>query len=176
VLENVLGTPAPPPLPNVPALTENEAGKVARTLRERLADHRSNPVCATCHDVMDPIGLGLENFDAVGKWRTREPGGEIDAHGQLADGRPIDGAAELRTALTADPEQFARVVTGKLLIYALGRGLEAYDMPTVRRIVRDAAPDYRFSALIKGIVNSTPFRMRRAQSQSGAPETVARTD
>ena len=95
-------------------------------------------ICATCHDVMDPIGLGLENFDAVGKWRTREPGGEIDAHGQLANGTPISGAAELREALTADPEQFARVFTSKLLTYALGRGLEAYDMPTVRKIVREA--------------------------------------
>jgi hypothetical protein len=178
VLENVLGTPAPPPLPNVPALEENETGKVARTLRERLEEHRSNPVCATCHDVMDPIGLGLENFDAVGKWRTREPGGEIDAHGQLADGTPITGAAELREALTADPEQFARVFTSKLLTYALGRGLESYDMPTVRRIVREAEDDdYRFSALVKGIVNSVPFRMRRAQSPDAPPEpTVARAE
>ena len=178
VLENVLGTPAPPPLPDVPALEENESGKVARTLRERLAEHRANPVCATCHDVMDPIGLGLENFDAVGKWRTKEPGGEIDAHGQLADGRQIDGAAQLREALTADPEQFARVFTDKLLTYALGRGLEAYDMPTVRRIVREAEDeDYRFSALVKGIVNSAPFRMRRAQDPSAPPaETVARTE
>jgi hypothetical protein len=178
VLENVLGTPPPPPLPDVPALPENEAGNVARTLRERLAEHRANPVCATCHDVMDPIGLGLENFDAVGKWRTRELGGEIDAHGQLADGTPITGAAELREALTADPEQFARVFTARLLTYALGRGLEAYDMPTVRRIVREAeGDDYRFGALVKGIVNSVPFRMRRAQSpDTPVLETVARTE
>ena len=176
VLENVLGAPPPPPLPNVPALEENEAGKVARTLRERLAEHRANPVCATCHDVMDPIGLGLENFDAVGKWRTREPGGEIDAHGQLADGTPIAGAAELREALTADPEQFARVFTSKLLTYALGRGLEAYDMPIVRQIVREAeSDDYRFAAIVKGIASSVPFRMRRAQSPDvPAQPTVAR--
>jgi hypothetical protein len=175
VLENVLGTPPPPPLPDVPALEDNELGKVARTLRERLEEHRANPVCATCHDVMDPIGLGLENFDAVGKWRTREPGGEIDSHGQLADGTPITGAAELRAALTADPEQFARVFTAKLLTYALGRGLEAYDMPTVRRIVREAeGDDYRFAALVKGIANSVPFRMRRAQSADAPPQpTVA---
>jgi hypothetical protein len=176
VLENVLGTPPPPPLPDVPALPDNETGKVARTLRERLAEHRANPVCATCHDVMDPIGLGLENFDAVGKWRTREPGGEIDAHGQLADGTPISGAAELREALTANREQFARVFTEKLLIYALGRGLEAYDMPTVRSIVRDAEDeDYRFAALVKGVANSVPFRMRRGQSPDApAQPTVAR--
>jgi hypothetical protein len=167
VLENVLGAPPPPPLPDVPALEENEVGAVARTLRERLAQHRANPVCATCHDVMDPIGLGLENFDAVGKWRTREPGGEIDAHGQLADGTEIDGAAALRDAVTRDPEQFARVFTAKLLTYALGRGLESFDMPTVRRIVREAeGDDYRFAALVKGVVNSVPFRMRRAASRA----------
>jgi hypothetical protein len=162
----------------VPALEENEAGKAARTLRERLAEHRANPVCASCHDVMDPIGLGLENFDAVGKWRTREPGGDIDAHGQLVDGTPIDGAAALRKALTADPEQFARVFTEKLLTYALGRGLEAYDMPTVRTIVREAeGEDYRFSALVQGVARSVPFRMRRAQDPNEPqPATVARTE
>jgi hypothetical protein len=178
VLENVLGAPPPPPLPNVPALEENEAGKAARTLRERLAEHRANPVCATCHDVMDPIGLGLENFDAVGKWRTKEPGGVIDAHGQLVDGTPIDGVVQLREALTKDPEQFARVFTERLLTYALGRGLEAADMPTVRQIVREAeGDDYRFSALVKGIVNSVPFRMRRAQSPDAPPQpTVARAE
>lgn len=178
VLENVLGAPPPPPLPNVPALEENEAGSVARTLRERLAEHRANPVCATCHDVMDPIGLGLENFDAVGRWRTREPGGDIDAHGQLADGTEIDGAAALREAVTREPEHFARVFTAKLLTYALGRGLEAYDMPTVRRIVREAEDDdYRFSALVKGVVNSVPFRMRRAQDPNApTSETVARAE
>ena len=176
VLENVIGAPPPPPLPNVPALEENEAGKAARTLRERLAEHRANPVCATCHDVMDPIGLGLENFDAVGKWRTKEPGGAIDAHGQLVDGTPIDGVVQLREALTKDPEQFARVFTERLLTYALGRGLEARDMPTVREIVRNAEDEgYRFSALVKGIVNSVPFRMRRAQAPDAPPQpTVAR--
>ncbi len=178
VLENVLGTPAPAPPPNVPTLAENEAGKAARTLRERLAAHRTNPVCSTCHDIMDPIGLGLENFDAVGQWRTREPGGPIDAHGQLADGRQIDGAAALREAVTSDPEQFARVFTAKLMTYALGRGVETYDMPTVRKIVRDAAPEhYKFSGVVNGIVNSPAFRTRRAQSPAApAPATVASTE
>ena len=178
VLENVLGTPAPAPPPNVPALAENEGGKAARTLRERLAAHRTNPVCSTCHDIMDPIGLSLEHFDAVGQWRTREPGGAIDSHGQLADGRQIDGAAALREAVTSDPEQFARVFTAKLMTYALGRGVETYDMPTVRKIVRDAAPEkYKFSAIVNGIVNSPAFRTRRAQSPAApAPATVARAE
>jgi Protein of unknown function (DUF1588)/Protein of unknown function (DUF1585)/Protein of unknown function (DUF1592) len=174
VLENVLGTPAPSPPPNVPALAENEAGKTARSVRERLEAHRTNPVCASCHDIMDPIGLGLENFDAIGQWRTREPGGYVDASGRMANGTAIDGPVSLRDAVTADPEQFIRVFTAKLLIYALGRGLDDYDMPAVRKIVRDAAADeYRFSAIVSGIVESVPFRLRsvqpRTQPQSPKP-------
>jgi hypothetical protein len=167
VLENVLGTPAPSPPPNVPALEENEAGKTAKSVRERLEAHRTNPVCASCHDVMDPIGLGLENFDAVGQWRTREAGGEVDASGRMANGTAIDGPVSLRAAVTADPEQFIRVFTAKLLTYALGRGLDDYDMPAVRKIVRNAAADeYRFSAIASGIVESVPFRMRAVQPRT----------
>jgi hypothetical protein len=178
VLENVLGTPPPSPPANVPPFPENEAGKVPRSVRERLEAHRKNPVCSTCHSIMDPIGLGLENFDAIGQWRTREPGGAIDAHGQLADGRQIDSAAALREAVTSDPERFARVFTAKLMTYALGRGVDTYDMPTVRKIVRDAAPDhYKFAAIVNGIVTSPAFRTRRAQSPAApAPATVARAD
>jgi hypothetical protein len=166
VLENVLGTPPPAPPPNVPSLKENQAGQAAESVRARLEEHRRNPVCATCHDIMDPIGLALENFDAIGQWRTKEPGGPVDASGQLADGTHVDGPVALRKALTADPEQFVRVVTAKLLTYALGRGLEAYDMPVVRMIAADAKKDdYRFAAVIDGIVNSVPFRMRMAQGR-----------
>src|SRR5690606_21755679 len=136
IMENVLGTPPPPPLPNVPALDENEPGGVARSVRERLEEHRANPVCASCHDVLDPLGLALENFDAIGRWRTREPGGIVDASGQLADGTEGSGPIELREALAARPEQFVGVGVEKLLTYALGRGLTPTDMPTVRKIVR----------------------------------------
>lgn len=163
VLENVLGSPAPAPPPNVPALEENTGGKPARTLRARLEEHRANPVCASCHDVMDPIGLGLENFDAIGRWRTKEQGGAVDARGTMANGAPIDGPQSLRDALTAEPERFVHVVAEKLLTYAVGRGLEPYDMPVVRKIVADAArEDYRFSAIVTGIANSTPFHMKVA--------------
>ena len=173
ILENVLGTPPPSPPANVPPFPENEAGKVPRSVRERLENHRKNPVCATCHSIMDPIGLGLENFDAIGQWRTREPGGEVDASGRMANGTPINGPVSLRDAVTKDPEQFVRVVTAKLMTYALGRGLEYYDMPTVRGIVHDAARDgYKFSAVITGIVESVPFRMRVAEAHDRAPKRV----
>ncbi|HMB73544.1 MAG TPA: DUF1592 domain-containing protein, partial [Gammaproteobacteria bacterium] len=162
ILENVLGTPAPVPPPNVPALEENEGGRPARSVRERLAEHRENPVCASCHDIMDPLGLGLESFDAIGRWREKEPGGPIDASGQMVDGTTFEGPAQLREILLQHPERFVGVVTEKLLVYALGRGLQAEDMPTVRSIVAAAQRDeYRFSALVKGIVNSAPFRLRR---------------
>jgi cytochrome c5 len=164
ILTNILGTPPPAPPANVPSLTENAPGKEARSVRARLEEHRNNPVCATCHNVMDPIGFALENFDAIGAWRTKEPGGAIDSSGQMANGTPVNGPETLRAALTADPAQFVGIVTEKLLTYALGRGLEPYDMPTVRSIVRGAAADdYKFSSLVLGIANSTAFRMKVAQ-------------
>ena len=174
VMENILGTPPPPPLPDVPVLEENEPGAAARSVRERLAEHRANPVCAACHEVMDPVGLALENFDAVGRWRTREPGGEVDPSGQLADGTLVDGVVSLREALTSEPEQFVGVFTEKLLTYALGRGVEYYDMPAVRSIVRQAAAeDYRFSAIVRAIVTSDRFRMNVVPGGGDPGETTA---
>jgi hypothetical protein len=170
VMENILGTPPPPPLPNVPALDENEPGRDARSVRERLAQHRENPICASCHDVLDPLGLALENYDAVGQWRVREPGGEVDARGRLADGTEVDGVVELREAILRNPERFVSVVAQKLMTYALGRGVEHFDMPAVRAIVADAEDsDYAFSALVTGIATSDAFRMKQIQ----APESPA---
>ena len=164
LLENILGTPPPPPPPDVPALAENDDGDAApSSVRERMEAHRANPVCASCHRVMDPLGFALENFDAIGRWRTlSEAGTPIDAAGELADGTPVDGPVSLRTALLKRPDSFMTTVTEKLLTYGLGRGVEYYDAPAVRRIVREsAADDYRWSALIAGIVRSVPFQMRR---------------
>jgi mono/diheme cytochrome c family protein len=166
ILENILGTPVPPPPPDVPALKETAAGEKPKTMREQMAEHRANPACATCHKVMDPIGFALENFDAVGAWRTREAGTAIDASGQLADGTRVDGVVTLRQALVRNPELFASTLTEKLLTYGLGRGLDYYDMPAVRAIVRDSAPgNYKFSAIVMGIVRSTPFQMRAAPDE-----------
>ena len=169
ILENVMGTPPPAPPPNVPALKENdEAGKVT-TVRERLEEHRKNPACATCHRIMDPLGFSLDNFDAIGQFRTKEQGLPIDASGQLADGTKINGVEDVRKALLAHPERFVSTMTEKMMTYALGRGLEYYDMPVVRSIVRDAAKnDYRFSSIVMGIVRSTPFEMRRAKEPDAA--------
>lgn len=163
ILTNILGTPPPAPPPNVPALKENGEGGKAQSVRERMEEHRKNPACATCHRVMDPLGFSLENFDATGRWRTKEPGGLVDASGQLADGTPVDGPVALRRAVMKHPDQFVRTMTEKLLTYALGRGLEYYDLPVARAIVRDAAArNYRFSSLIMGVVRSTPFQMKKA--------------
>ena len=163
ILENILGTPVPPPPPDVPPLKENQEGQKPRTMREQMAEHRASAVCASCHKVMDPIGFALENFDAVGAWRTEEAGAPIDATGELADGTNVDGVVTLRKALLSRPGVFAGTMTEKLLTYALGRGLDYRDMPGVRAIVRDAARNnYRFSALILGVVHSTPFQMRMA--------------
>ena len=164
LLENVLGSPPPPPPPDVPALPENDdSGEPPRSVRERLEAHRANPVCAACHRVMDPLGFALENFDGIGRWRTtNEAGTPIDTAGELADGTPVDGPGSLVAALLKRPESFVTTVTEKLLTYGLGRGVEYYDAPAVRRIVREAAEDdYRWSALIAGIARSVPFQMRR---------------
>jgi Protein of unknown function (DUF1588)/Protein of unknown function (DUF1585) len=169
ILENILGTPPPPPPPNVPTLKENGEGGKVMSVRERLEEHRKNPACATCHRVMDPLGFSLENFDATGAWRTKEgPGVGVDASGQLADGTPVNGPVALRKALLEHPERFVRTMTEKLLTYGLGRGLEYYDMPVVRAIARDASrQNYRFSALITGIVKSTPFQMKKRLEAGG---------
>jgi hypothetical protein len=163
VLDNLIGTPPPPPPAEVPAFPEETPG-APKTVRARMEQHRANPACASCHRIMDPIGLALENFDAVGKWRTHEAGSSIDASGELADGRKIDGAVALREALLDRPEVLVGTMAEKLLTYAIGRGLEADDMPAVRQIVREAAADdYRFSSIVRGIVTSVPFQMRRAE-------------
>jgi hypothetical protein len=163
VLENLLAAPPPPPPPDVPALQANEENVLPKSLRARLEQHRENPVCASCHAVMDPIGFSLENFDAVGEWRTQEAGQPIDAHGVLADGSEVNGVVSLRSALLSRPELFVSAVTQKLMIYALGRGIEAGDMPSVRKVVLDSAQqNYTLASLIVGIVESAPFQMRSA--------------
>ena len=163
VLENLLGMPPPPPPPDVPDLNEDdEKGKVL-SMRERMSEHRANPVCASCHAKMDPIGFGLENFDAVGAWRMTEGTIPIDSSGMLPSGLNFDGPAELRRALLQRPEAFVGTMTTKLLTYALGRGIEYYDVPVVRAITTAAAQNnYSYSSIVLGIVKSIPFQMRRA--------------
>jgi len=161
ILENILGIPVPPPPPDVPVLKENKDRDKPLTMREQMVEHRANSVCASCHKTMDPIGLALENFDAVGAWRTRDAGGPIDVSGELADGTKVNGAVDLRNAIVSRPEMFAGTLSEKLLIYALGRGLDYRDMPAVRGIVREAAQNnYKMSSLILGVIRSTPFQMR----------------
>jgi len=160
ILENLLGTPPPPPPADVPAL-EAAIGAAPQTLRERLELHRDAPACAGCHQLIDPLGFAMENFDAVGGWRTLDGGEPIDASGRLANGLQVSGIEELRDALTDDPRVFVQTFTEKLMTYALGRGLRHYDMPVVRAVIRDAeANDYRISSIVLGIAASTPFRMR----------------
>ena len=164
ILDNLLGLPPPPPLPVVPALKENRETGRKLSVRERLSEHRDNPACSGCHKLMDPIGFTLENYDAVGRWRTTEDDTAIDATGGLPDGSTFEGVAGLQNALLNRPEVFATTFTDKLLTYALGRGVEPYDAPAVRKIVRNAqAKDFRFSSIILGIVDSAPFRMRKSQ-------------
>lgn len=171
VMEVLLGTPPPPPPPNVPAFDETQGVKSGKRLsvRERLEEHRRNPACMSCHRVIDPIGLALENFDVTGAWRTKDGEEPIDASGQLWDGTPLDGPASLRRALLKYAEAFLRNFTEHLMTYALGRRLEYRDMPMVRAIVRKAAAEeYRLSAFVLGVVNSPAFQMSRAE----VPETT----
>jgi len=165
LLENILGMPPPPPPADVPSLDEKKGddGKPL-TVRQQLEIHRANPVCASCHKVMDPLGFALENFDGTGKWRATDGGKPIDSSGVTPDGFEMQGPADLRQFLVSHPEQFVQTATERLLTYALGRGVEYYDMPVVRKIMREAAPGgYRWSALLVGIVRSMPFQMRRSQ-------------
>ena len=173
ILENILGVSPPAPPPNVPELEDPELVATAVAMRERMAAHRANPACASCHRMMDPLGLALENFDQGGRWRIVEESFDsrsasfvpIDASGVLPDGTTFDGATGLRTALVTRSDRFVATMTEKLLTYALGRGLEFYDMPAIRAITRDAASnDHRFSSLVLGVVNSMPFQMRRSES------------
>jgi hypothetical protein len=172
VLENILGAPPPPPPDVVPPFEEETEAARPRSVRERLEVHRRNPACAGCHRMIDPAGLALENFDAVGAWRTRDGGTRgtpVDASGQLIDGTQVDGVVALRQALLREPEIFVGTVTEKLLTYALGRGLTASDMPAVRAIVREARRDgYRFSSIVLGIVRSAPFQMRAAAPKAAS--------
>ena len=162
VLKNLLASPPPPQPPNVPALKDNTVS-ASLPLRERLAEHRANETCASCHRLMDPVGFALENFDAVGHWRWLEAGQPIDAAGGLPDGRQFVGPADLERALLARPELFVQALAEKLLVFALGRGVEYYDGPAIRKIVAEAkADDYRFSRLMLGVVESEPFQMRKS--------------
>jgi len=165
IQERLLGAPPPAPPPDVPELAENKRGEPPRTLRERLEQHRENPTCYSCHGVMDPLGFALENFNAVGQFRTHDPDTRtpIDASGELPDGTLVAGAADLRRALVARPDQFVQALTENLLTFALGRSMDYRDMPMVREIVRRAEKDdYRFESIVLGIVSSDAFRKREA--------------
>ena len=161
ILTNLLGVPPQPPPPNIPPLPDNGADGKVLSLRERMERHRANPVCAGCHRVMDPIGFSMENFDGIGRWRAKEDGLVIDASGTLFTGAKLDGVNALRKEMTKRPEVFVGVLTERMLTYGVGRGLEYYDRPAVRRIVQDArSTNYRFSSIVLGVVRSVPFQMK----------------
>jgi hypothetical protein len=177
VLSIFMGTPPPPMPANVPPLNESIDPNKPLSMRQRMDIHRANPVCANCHRLMDPIGFALENFDATGKWRTDDNGAAIDPAGTMANGDHVDGPASLRQAIASHPEQFVRSLTEALMTYALGRKLEAYDMPAVRAIVRKSAgQNYTLASLIEGIVKSTPFQMKTKMAPIGAPTNTAQQD
>jgi hypothetical protein len=163
ILENLLGAPPPPPPPDVPPLEEKGVGETV-SLRKQMEQHRASSACSSCHARMDPIGFSLENYDAIGRYRTHDGSFPIDASGSLPDGSQFQNAADLRTILGSNPKEFVWSLTGKLMTYALGRGLESRDMPAMRAVARQAEPHgYRFSALVEAIVESMPFRMRKEE-------------
>ena len=175
IMTNFFNSPPPPPPANVPALEESIKSSAPHSVRERLEQHRKDPVCAGCHAIIDPPGLALENFDPIGRWRDTDSGQAVDAKTTLPGGIPISGPSGLREAILSRPELFVSTFTEKLMVYALGRRLDAEDMPTVRRIVREAArDDYRFSAIVRGIVRSPQFQ-QKARFPASAPQTVADT-
>jgi hypothetical protein len=169
ILENIMGTPPSPPPPNVEGFRENKEGEKPKTVREIMLKHRENPSCNGCHGVMDPLGFAFENFDAIGAWRSRDryAGSDIDASSNLVDGTPISGPIDVRQALLKRPDQFVQTFVENLMTFALGRTIEYYDMPAVRKVVRDAArDDYRFSSIVMAVVKSAPFQMRRSAAES----------
>tara|TARA_R110002096_G_scaffold15071_14_gene53203 strand:- start:1696 stop:2313 length:618 start_codon:yes stop_codon:yes gene_type:complete len=160
VLENVIGTPPPPPPADVPSLDDNTVDATL-SMRDRLAQHRANPACAGCHDLMDPVGFALENYDAVGRWREFEDGADIDVSGGLPDGSEFIGVGPLEKGLLERPELFVKTLSQKLMTFALGRGVEPYDAPAIRKVIREAEQnDFSFSSIIVGITKSVPFQMR----------------
>jgi hypothetical protein len=164
LLETLLGVPPPSPPPNVPPFPENKDGAQPTSVRARMENHRKNPVCATCHAQLDPLGFALENFNAVGRWRVEDAGTTVDPSGMLPSGAKFQGPADFRRALMGHQDAFALNLMQKLLTYALGRGVESWDMPAVRQIAREVSTgDYRWSTLVKAIVTSTPFQMRKAR-------------
>jgi len=176
ILENLLGTPPAPPPPNVEAFKENKEGEKPKTIREIMVQHRANPTCNACHGVMDPLGFALENFDTIGTYRAmdRFTRTAIDTSGTLVDGTPVKGPTDLRNALLSRREQFVETLTEKLTVYALGRSLAYYDMPSIRKIVRDAQPaNYQFSAIVMGVVNAPAFRSSMVE-QATETTTAAR--
>ena len=183
LLDNLLGTPPPPPPPNVPILPEAEAGQIPTSIRERLAQHREDPVCSSCHVVIDPLGFALENFDVIGTWREfDEVGNPVDPNGNYPGGVEFSGFSDLRDWMLSRPEQFAHTLTEKLMTYALGRRVEYYDQPVIRQIVREASEEeYKWSSIILGIVNSPAFRSSMAPSGIAAnaiqvPSQIADSD
>jgi hypothetical protein len=167
VLENILGTPPPPPPDNVPALEASSDG-TAKSMREQLAQHRVDPVCNSCHVKMDPLGFGLENYDAIGRWRDTDGGVAIDPAGMLPDGQPFTTGAQMRALLVSQVPQFSFALSEKMLTYALRRGLESYDLRTLDSIQRTVAADgYRFRTMVYEIVNSLPFQARRGEDMAG---------